>query len=70
MTYYQHPCSTGQVDYYPALIMVIASLIAAPLGAMAGKKLNTKVLQVILALLILATAVKIWMDRYVCIYIS
>ncbi|MEK4535946.1 sulfite exporter TauE/SafE family protein [Peribacillus sp. FSL K6-1552] len=53
--------STGQVDFYPALIMVIASLIASPLGAMSGKKMNTKILQVILALLILATAVKIWM---------
>lgn len=30
--------STGQVDFYPALIMVVASLIASPLGAMAGKK--------------------------------
>ena len=54
--------TTGQVDFYPALIMVIASLIASPLGAIAGKKVNTKVLQVILALLILATAVKIWID--------
>ena len=54
--------STGQVDFYPALIVVIASLIAAPLGAMAGKKMNTKILQIILALLILATAIKIWMD--------
>lgn len=54
--------STGQVDFYPALIMVIASLIASPLGAMTGKKVNTKVLQVILALLILATAIKIWLD--------
>ncbi|XQY91484.1 sulfite exporter TauE/SafE family protein [Metabacillus sp. HB246100] len=54
--------STGQVDYYPAFIMVIASLIASPLGAIAGKKINTKVLQIILALLILATAFKIWMD--------
>lgn len=54
--------TTGQVDYYPALIMVIASLIASPLGAMAGKKMNTKVLQMILAILILATAVKIWVD--------
>lgn len=52
--------STGQVDYYPALIMIIASIIAAPVGAMAGKKMNTKILQIILAVLILATAVKIW----------
>ncbi len=54
--------TTGQVDYGPAAIMVVASLIASPLGAMAGKKVNTKILQVILALLIAATAVKIWMD--------
>ncbi|PLT32444.1 sulfite exporter TauE/SafE family protein [Bacillus sp. V5-8f] len=54
--------TTGQVDYYPALIMVIASLIASPFGAMAGKKINTKILQIILAVLITATAVKIWLD--------
>ncbi|WP_026561185.1 sulfite exporter TauE/SafE family protein [Bacillus sp. J37] len=54
--------TTGQVDYGPAAIMVIASLIASPLGAMAGKKVNTKVLQVILALLIFATAIKIWLE--------
>lgn len=54
--------TTGQVDYYPAFIMIIASLIASPLGAIAGKKVNTKVLQVILAVLIFATAGKIWLD--------
>ncbi|WP_174733475.1 sulfite exporter TauE/SafE family protein [Mesobacillus harenae] len=54
--------STGQVAFYPALIMIIASIIAAPLGAMAGKKMNTKALQIILALLISGTAIKIWMD--------
>ncbi|PLR83685.1 sulfite exporter TauE/SafE family protein [Bacillus sp. V33-4] len=54
--------TTGQVEFLPALIMVVASLIASPLGAVAGKKVNTKVLQVILALLILGTAIKIWMD--------
>ncbi|KEZ48664.1 sulfite exporter TauE/SafE family protein [Metabacillus indicus] len=54
--------TTGQVDYYPALIMVVASLIASPLGAIAGKKMNTKILQIILAVLILLTAVKIWLD--------
>jgi hypothetical protein len=42
--------------------MVVASLIASPLGAIAGKKVNTKILQIILAVLILATAVKIWQD--------
>ncbi|WP_441974228.1 sulfite exporter TauE/SafE family protein [Paenibacillus sp. 2KB_20] len=54
--------TTGQVDYIPALIMVVASLIASPLGAAAGKKMNTKVLQIMLAVLILATAIKIWLD--------
>lgn len=54
--------TTGQVDYLPALIMVVASLIASPLGAFAGKKMNTKLLQIILAVLILATAIKIWVD--------
>ena len=53
---------TRQVDYYPAAIMIVASLIAAPLGAKAGKKMNTKVLQGFLAVLILATAIKIWLD--------
>ncbi|WP_332631974.1 sulfite exporter TauE/SafE family protein [Halalkalibacter flavus] len=43
-------------------IMLVASLIASPLGAMAGKKMKTKILQGILAVLITATAVKIWTD--------
>ncbi|ARK28844.1 sulfite exporter TauE/SafE family protein [Halalkalibacter krulwichiae] len=54
--------TTGQIDYFPAFIMIVASLLASPLGAMAGKKMNAKVLQVILAVLIAATAVKIWVD--------
>lgn len=54
--------TTGQVEFFPALIMVIASLIASPLGANVGKKINTKILQWILALLILATSIKIWSD--------
>ncbi len=53
---------TGQVDYVPALIMIVASVIAAPLGAKVSKNMNTKMLQTILALLIAATAVKIWLD--------
>ena len=53
---------TGQVDYWPAFIMIIASIIAAPLGAKAGKAMNTKVLQIILAVMIAATAIKIWID--------
>ncbi|WP_299095828.1 sulfite exporter TauE/SafE family protein [uncultured Metabacillus sp.] len=54
--------STGQVEFVPALIMVIASLIASPLGAKMGQKVNTKLLQWILALLILGTSIKIWAE--------
>jgi uncharacterized protein len=54
--------TTGQVELIPSIIMVIASLIASPLGAKAGQKMNTKILRVILAVFILTTAVKIWVD--------
>lgn len=53
---------TGQVDYWPAFIMIIASIIAAPFGAKAGKALNTTILQMFLAVLIAATAIKIWVE--------
>lgn|SRR5690606_6732744 len=53
---------TGQVDYWPAIIMIVASLLAAPLGAKAGKQMNTRILQVILALMIAGTAIKLWFD--------
>ncbi|MDN3016224.1 sulfite exporter TauE/SafE family protein [Paenibacillus sp. BSR1-1] len=52
--------ATGQLSILPSLIMVVASLIASPIGANAGKRVNTKVLQVIMGILILATAVKTW----------
>ena len=54
--------TTDQVLYGPAVIMIIASIIAAPIGAKVGQKMNTKVLQWLLAVLILGTAVKIWVD--------
>lgn len=56
--------ATDQVLYGPAVIMIIASLIAAPLGANIGKQMNIKLLQMILAILILATAIKIWVDIF------
>ncbi|MGM9921576.1 MAG: sulfite exporter TauE/SafE family protein [Bhargavaea sp.] len=55
---------TGQVLLWPAVIMIVASLIAAPLGAKAGQKMNTKVLKWILAILIAATAINIWRDLF------
>lgn len=53
---------TGQVLYGPAAIMIVASVIASPLGAKISQRVNTKILQWILSVLILATAVKIWID--------
>ncbi|WP_017755109.1 sulfite exporter TauE/SafE family protein [Calidifontibacillus oryziterrae] len=52
----------GHMLLIPSVVMVIASLIAAPLGATVSKKMNTKVLQSILLLLILGTVVKIWTE--------
>lgn len=54
--------TTGQVEYLPTLIIVIAGLMAAPIGAKVSTKLNTKMLENILAILILGTAMKIWVD--------
>lgn len=56
--------ATNQVLFWPALIMVLASIIGAPLGARSGKKMNTKYLQWLLAGLILASAIKIWFELF------
>src|SRR5699024_6572243 len=53
---------TGQIILLPVAIVIIASLIASPLGAKIGKQMNTKLLQWILAILILGTAIKVWTD--------
>lgn len=54
--------TTGQVEFLPAIIIIVAGLIAAPIGAKVSKRMNTKILERILAVLILSTAVKIWID--------
>lgn len=56
--------TTGQVDFLPSLVVVVASLIASPLGAKTGKRMNTKILQTLLALLIAITAIKIWYNIF------
>lgn len=53
---------TDQILYGPAAVMIVASILSAPLGAKLGQKMNTKYLQWILVLLILGTAIKIWID--------
>jgi uncharacterized membrane protein YfcA len=52
----------GHLLWIPSIVMVVASIIASPLGANVGKRMNVKILQWILAGLIAATVVKIWMD--------
>jgi uncharacterized membrane protein YfcA len=52
----------GDVLFWPSVIMVIASVLAAPIGAKLSTRVNTKLLQGILAALILVTAIKIWTD--------
>lgn len=52
----------GHTLLIPSLVMIVASMIASPIGAAIGKRMNTKLLQGILAILITATVVKIWMD--------
>ncbi|TBL76372.1 sulfite exporter TauE/SafE family protein [Paenibacillus thalictri] len=52
----------GHMLLGPAVVLVAASLIASPLGAALSKKTNTKALQWILAALITATVVKIWIS--------
>ncbi|MEM5030141.1 sulfite exporter TauE/SafE family protein [Priestia sp. WB3] len=53
---------TGQVMLLPAVVLMLASLIAAPIGAKVGQKINAVYLQWALAAMITATAVKIWLD--------
>ncbi|MGQ7887497.1 sulfite exporter TauE/SafE family protein [Paenibacillus sp. WC2504] len=52
----------GHMLLIPSIVLVSASLIASPIGAKLSKKINTKMLQWILALLITATVVKIWIS--------
>ncbi|MED1783769.1 sulfite exporter TauE/SafE family protein [Brevibacillus fortis] len=52
----------GDILLWPSVVMVFASIMAAPIGTKVSKRLNTRILQTILALLILGTTIKIWVD--------
>lgn len=52
----------GYMLITPTVVMVIASLIAAPIGAAISKRMNTKALQWMLMAFIAGTVVKIWLD--------
>src|SRR5699024_9997110 len=56
--------ATGQVLFLPAIVMIIASIIGAPLGVATSKRMNTKALEWILILLILASSIKIWSELF------
>lgn len=57
--------ATGQILLWPAVILVIASLIGGPIGASISKRMDTKVLQIILSVLIVITAFKLWFDTII-----
>ncbi|MWC30789.1 sulfite exporter TauE/SafE family protein [Paenibacillus sp. MMS18-CY102] len=52
----------GHMLLIPSIIMVVASIVGSPIGAKIGQKINVKVLQFVLAGLITATVIKIWLD--------
>jgi len=52
----------GHMLMIPSIVMVVASTVASPIGAAISKRMNTKVLQWLLAVLIVGTVVKIWLD--------
>jgi len=54
--------ATHQVDGWPALALVAGALPAAQLGAGASRRLNTGQLRTILAVIIAAVAVKMWIE--------
>ncbi|CAM2861486.1 sulfite exporter TauE/SafE family protein [Paenibacillus sediminis] len=54
--------AAGGIPFWPTLFVVIGSLLGAPLGSFVSRRLNVKYLRVCLAVLIAATAIKIWVD--------
>jgi uncharacterized membrane protein YfcA len=54
--------ATGQVPYLMAIPLIIGAMPAARWGSIVGKKTNTRFLRWLLAAIISATAVKVWMD--------
>lgn len=52
----------GDLPLWPAVFAVIGSLLGAPVGIAVSRRLNVRLLRLALAILIFATAVKIWTD--------
>lgn len=56
--------ATGQVPFYMAGALLLGAVPSAKLGGVAGKKTKTQFLRWILALIISATAIKVWSDIF------
>lgn len=54
--------ATGQVPFLMAVPLIVGAVPAARWGSMVGKRTNVQVLRWLLAAIICATAVKVWMD--------
>ncbi len=55
----------GHMLLIPSIIMIMASITGSPIGAAFGRRMNVKALQRILAALITATVLKIWIDLFI-----
>jgi len=56
--------ATGQVPFYMAVPLLLGAIPAAQFGSFVGKKTKTQYLRWLLAVIIIATAVKIWADLF------
>lgn len=54
--------ATGQVPYLIALPLLVGAIPSARLGSIVGKRTDTRYLKWLLALIISATAIKVWMS--------
>lgn len=50
----------GHIPFWPTLVVVIGSLIGAPLGALVGQRIHVRILRYIMAVVVGLTALKIW----------
>jgi hypothetical protein len=56
--------ATGQVPFLMAVPLLLGAIPAAQIGSFVGKKTKTQYLRWLLAVIIIATAVKIWADLF------
>ena len=56
--------ATGQVPFHMAAALLLGAVPSARLGGVLGKKTKTQYLRWLLAVIIIATAVKIWADIF------